>query len=42
MVKDHFETDLKNGIYAIYQAAKANTRNNAFSLNCSDPTMHYK
>lgn len=31
-----YETDLKKGIYAIYQAAKAGSSNNAFSLHNSD------
>lgn len=42
IIKDHFETDLKKGVYAIYQAAKAGSRNNALSLHSADGSMHYK
>ena len=37
-----YESDLKKGIYAIYQAAKPGSSNNALSLHSSDDSMHYK
>ena len=42
LAKDFYETDLKKGIYAIYQAAKSGNSNNAFSLHSAEDFMHYK
>ena len=37
-----YEINLKDGIYAIYQAAKNSSSNNAFSLHSTNVDFHYK